>query len=156
MSQQHERFLMRLRASSDAVLRVAAWLHRLGKTVEVTALTYAPTAADAAKHIDNGDLFVVRREAVEVKRLGVSFTSREDWPFREAFVANRASVERNEGRVMAYISLNKDMTHAAVIDSNTREHWYLTKVRASNTGNEEQFFACPLEHVWFTALDEIS
>lgn len=151
-SQQHERFLTRLRASSDAVLRVASWLHRLGKTVEISALTYAPTAADAVKHIDDGDLFVIRREAVEVKHLGVSFTSREDWPFREVFVANRASVERKEGRVMAYVSLNKEMTHAAVIKATTRKHWYLTAVRASNTGNEEQFFACPLEYVWFTAL----
>ena len=152
MSDQHRRFLERLAASSEAVFAVAKWLNRQGKTVQIPHISFAPTAADADLHVDDGDLFVIERKRVEVKRLGVDFTGRDDWPFKEAFVSNKAAVDRSFENVSAWIFVSSDLLHAAVVTPSTREHWYLKKTMAKNTGNEEEFYACPLEHVTFRKI----
>ena len=152
MSEQHARFLERLSRSSTAVFVVAKWLHAKGKTIELPALRFAPTAADADHFIDAGDIIVVERRRVEVKHLGVTFSDAATWPFKEAFVSNKSAVDRSIHEVAAWISVSADFKAAAIVPAGSRRHWYLKDVRASNTSNVEQFYVCPLEHVEFRAI----
>jgi len=152
MSEQHKRFLNRLARSREAVMRVAQWLHFSGLDIEIPSVQFSPTAAESDSYIDVGDIFILTKQAIEVKRLGIQFSGSADWPFKEVFVSNKATVERNRGRVSAYISLSADMNYAAVVNVDTKPHWYEKQTRASNTGNMESFYACPIRYVKFCDL----
>lgn len=154
MSSQHDRFLARLAASSEAVFAVARWLHRAGRRVEIPPIAFSPTAGDAEFFVDRGDLYVLEagvRKTIQVKRIRREFTCAADWPFRgEALVGNRRSVERVVSS--AYVTVSSDLRCAAIVGEETRPLWYLTKKVAGNTGNEEEFYACPLEAVVFRVI----
>jgi hypothetical protein len=152
MSEQHSKFVSRLRESTSAVFVVAQWLHAKGKTVELPHLRVAPTAAEADSYVDSGDIVLVERKRVEVKHLGVAFDSAETWPFREVFVSNKAAVDRSFHEVAAWISVSSDLQALAIVTAGTREHWYLKNVHAKNTGNVEQFYVCPLDRVEFRKI----
>ncbi|MES2695096.1 MAG: hypothetical protein V4773_16605 [Verrucomicrobiota bacterium] len=155
MGEQHQRFLSRLGASSRAVFAVALAQHLKGRAVEIPPLAFAPDAREHSRYVDGGDLYVTVGESrlrFEVKHLGVEFTCRSDWPFREVFVSNAAAVERAEGSAKFYVSVNKSITHAAVISDRTSGEWYIREARARNTGNFERYYACPLELVSFERL----
>ncbi len=152
MSDQHERFLKRLADSEAARWAVAMHLSSKGSLVEVPALRYAPTAAEAEQYRDEGDLFLVTRKRIEVKGLGINFTSREDWPFPYVFVSRKEDVERANGAVSAYISVSADLNYAAIIRKATREYWYVVEKLNRLTGNVERYMACELEHVEFITI----
>lgn len=150
---QHKGFLDRLRGSSESVLAVADWLIRGGRTVEIPAMRFAPTASEAERFFDEGDIVVVERKIIQVKRISKQFTGRSDWPFREYFISNKASVDRMFDRVTAYVTVSCDQKFAAIVDVyETKAHWYLTERHASNTQNVETFYACGLEYVKFKRI----
>lgn len=149
---QHERFLERLAGSSEAVFAVARWLHVSGRSVEIPTTQFAPTAADADSFVDGGDLFIVEKKRVEVKRIGKSFASAADWPFREVFVSNKAAVERSADQVSAWITVSADLAAVAIVPSSSRPHWFIREALAKNTGNREAFYCCPIDRVEFRAL----
>lgn len=151
---QHEKFLERLTQSMGAVMSVAAWLNRAGRTIEIPAIRYAPTAADATMFYDEGDIVVLDRKIIQVKGISRDFTSAADWPFHEYFVSNQAAVDRMQGRVAAYVTVSNDKRHAAIVESSTKGNWYLKDVRASNTGNVERFYVSPLSCVVFRSLEQ--
>jgi len=152
MSEQHEKFLQRLAASSQAVLAVARNQHRKGRTVEIPPLHFAPTAAVHEKYSDGGDLYVVTRRRIEVKHLGVNFTGPFDWPFKEVLVSSAASVERAKGSVLYYVSVSNDLSCACIIPGDTSERWYKVEKLNSVTGNVEKFYACPIACAQFEEL----
>jgi hypothetical protein len=152
MSEQHDKFLKRLGASSPAVLAVAAYYHGQGRLVEIPPISRAPVASEAENYVDEGDLSLLTRHRVEVKGLNVKFSSSKDWPFREIFISNVASVDRANGKVSAYISVSSDLRCAAIVKTTTTDHWYKVKVKASNTGNMEDFYACPVGLAVFVSL----
>lgn len=157
MSDQHSGFLQRLRSSWPAVFAVAVDQYLKGRSVEIAATRFAPTASEAERFVDQGDLIVTDHEAqacyrYEVKGLKVEFTSPADWPFREVFVSNVASVNRAGDAAAAYISVNAKHTHCAIIQRKTKPHWYVVERLVKNTGNVERNYACPLNLVTFEEL----
>lgn len=153
MNIQHTKFLDRLSNSARAVFAVALNQHRKGRTVEIGAIRYAPSADQAERYVDDGDITIVTRSIIEVKHLGVTFTSAADWPFKEVFVSNVAAVDRRRGSVIAYVSVSSDLRHVCVVHKNTSAHWYVTERRASNTGNVERFYACPVAYATFESME---
>jgi len=153
---QHDKFLGRLVASVDGVFAVAKWLHLQGYTITIDGMRKAPTAADADGFLDDGDIFAMKDEGpvrlLQVKRIGKSFSSRLDWPFGEVFVSSKAAVDRL-AHVDSYLTLSHDMIGLVIVESKTRDKWYLVDRRASNTGNVETFYACPLADALFTRMD---
>lgn len=158
MSSQHDKFLARLRASKPGVFAFAYWLNDSRKfTVEIPPTEEAPTAAEHAKFADSGDLFAWKKSGprlrIEVKTLTVTFTGRQDWPFREVFVDSVLSVNRSIGDVYAWVSVSADLKAAVMVKESTWEAWYPVTKLNSNTGNEETFYAAPLDAVTFISLD---
>lgn len=149
---QHGKFLERLARSSETVLAVADWLHRSGRTVEIPATRFAPTADQADAFVDEGDIIIIERKIIQVKGISRDFTCRDDWPFGEYLVSNKEAVERMDGRVSAYVTVGKSLRCAAIVDGGSRKDWYLTNKKAANTGNVEAFYACSLDYVVFRKL----
>ena len=55
---RHNAFLRRLYGSSFGVFVVAAWMHRLKRTVKIYPVDAAPFGEDPNKYVDKGDLLV--------------------------------------------------------------------------------------------------
>jgi hypothetical protein len=158
---QHSEFQERVRKSVAAVQVVADHLQLEGYEIDIPELSIAPTASQAKEHADHGDLFVTDRKAqftwrYEVKGLSAVFTCAANWPFPEVLVDRRErvdKVERDGESPLYYYSVNKARTHIAIIETaTTRAHWYISTKRNSNTGNVEDFYACPTGLVIFQPL----
>ena len=157
MSDQHDRFLTRLRGSSDAVFAVARYLHDKGKSIEIPAVRFAPTANDAEQFVDSGDLIILDSDArrrLEVKRIRHTFTGAQDWPFREVFISNVAAVDRAKD-VIAYVTVSADLAYMVSVLTDTREDWYVTERLAGNTMNVERFYACTIDCAQFYPLQAV-
>ncbi len=87
-----------------------------------------------------------------MKHRSTIFTGAADWPFKEVFVSSAKSVERALGGVAAYITVSRDLKAIAVITGDTSREWYIAQKKASNTGNVERYYACPLGLVRFYRL----
>jgi hypothetical protein len=150
-------FLERLYRSHAAVFAFGQHLHHYGYTIEIRRTRYAPTAKQAPEYSDSGDLFAIDEDEqavfrCEVKGLSCSFTSDDDWPFREVFVSSATSVERHGTSVDFYVSVNAQLTHCAIISQDTRAFWYPTQNFNHVTGNLEDYIACPTHLVRFKLL----
>ena len=164
MSENYDAFVDRLKSSRAAVFRVAEWVHRgdiysHGRSVYIPAIRICPEGESPADYLDDGDLFITDEEKgklkLEVKHWKrLNFTSRSDCPYKDVFVSNVDTVERNWGTVEAYIVVSNDMTHAIIIPSHTRDKWVIREVIASNTKRLERFYACPVNLVSFRKISE--
>ena len=154
MSEQHAKFLERLKQSSRAVFAVAWYQHRKGRRVEIPPLRFAPDASQHQEYVDEGDLYVwlgEQREQIEVKGLTINFTGLEDYPYKMLMVGNVASVDR-AGDVLCRVAVSQDMTHAAIAHRHTRPDWQVVTGLVKNTGNVESNYGCPLRLVQFVKL----
>lgn len=153
MSDSHDRFVKRLLASQSAVFLVGSWLGSNGWDVHIPALKVATKHDDPADFFDSGDLF--RRkgdqpwERIEVKGSGISFTDQESWPYQSMIVSNKEAVERGVKDVKCYVILSKNWEWVAIIKPETREHWRVANLHASNTDKWEDFYLCPTDKVIF-------
>src|SRR5262245_28182909 len=113
---QHARFLERLAASWPAVFAVARDQLAKGRTVEIPPIRMAPSAAEAADFVDEGDLSVVIKHRLEVKGLKtIKFTGADDYPYAAVMFSNVATVDRARGSVMAYVVVSADLRYAAIV-----------------------------------------
>lgn len=155
---RHDGFVKRLQGSRAAVFRVAEWLHKHGMTVTVPAIVAAPRNADITDYYDTGDIEVSCPKRgdfkIEVKHLQTDFTSCGDWPYKNTIVSNQGTIDRNDGQIKAYVLVNRLMTHALVVNSDTKDHWEIKAIYASNTQKYENFYQCPMKHVTCVRISE--
>lgn len=152
--EQHQAFLGRLTGSSRAVFAFGMHLHKLGWRIEIAPLVKSPNPGSNIAHVDSGDLFVLtpgKRTRFEVKGLlKTDFTSEADWPYPHLFFSNAPAVKRANGKVFAYVVLNRRLTHGALVRRTTHESWYEQPCIPSNTGIREVNCCCPKHLVeWF-------
>jgi hypothetical protein len=120
--ENHQRFLNHLDGSAGGVWAVAQWLASRGHAVRVNPNTRAPHRADWREHVDAGDLEISLR--IEVKHLRYHFTCAEDWPFGNFFiVCAKHQWDKARPRPYAYVSLNPEGTHAAIVRGDTFRDW---------------------------------
>jgi hypothetical protein len=145
-------FRKALKGSMAGVNRVAEWLSQMGMSVVVCGQSIAPNLSEE-RWSDSGDLFLLKR--LEVKHLTTDFTGYEDWPHKPHFIVtskgNFDKIPKAE-KPEAYIVLNKDMTHAGVVNvKDTREDWYVQERMDAIFKNKKPFYFCPLKAVkWHT------
>jgi hypothetical protein len=155
--QTHEKFLKRLSASQSAVWRVAMWLSQHGHNVQINALHSAPTRSDAPDFADLGDIEIMSR--IEVKGLSAEFTCREDWPFPDFLVCNKAAFDKAHRKPAMFYYVNKDGTHIACLDARkTRAKWKTTMRRDKTYDDvggkpEEEFYVCSPDLPTYRSLD---
>ena len=151
---QHAGFQQRLEQSDEAVLRVATAFRKKGYTVQLPPLRVAPTAAEASDYRDNGDMHAFKMHRIEVKwKPDRHFIEASDWPHPDVFIASTTFVNDSPDVVM-YVVMSADYCHCAAIHKDTREQWVIhTDVWCKNTGNREDFYACPTEFIRYRLLD---
>jgi len=151
--EQHQGFLGRLTGSSAAVFAFGLHLHRRDFRIEIAPVIRSPNAASNVNFVDSGDLFILtpgKRTRFEVKGIRTDFTCRKNWPYPHLFFSNAPAVKRANGKVFAYVVINRRLTHGALVRRTTHESWYEQPCIPSNTGIREVNCCCPLQLVeWF-------
>ena len=147
-----QRFVKHLSESHEGVISAANWLNGLGYSVTIPPSTVSDSYENRMKHVDNGDLYINMR--VEVKTLGIIFTSRADWKFGDKFiVCAKHSFDNAKPKPYAYIIQSSDLNHIAVVNSSTSKQWYAEKRKDSRYEDVTQdFYLCPIDLVRFHAV----
>lgn len=119
----------------------------------------APTASDWEKHSDGGDLFVRMAPIddwlrTEVKHRQLDFTDRDSFKYPDMMVCSKHSFDRADPKPYAYVMLNKAMTHAAIISTESLEFWTVKEYGDKNFGNgyKQLKYMCPKERIHFVEL----
>jgi hypothetical protein len=147
-----QRFVKHLSESHEGVISAANWLNSLGYSVTIPPSTVSDSYENRMKHVDKGDLYINMR--VEVKRLGIEFTSRADWKFGDKFiVCAKHSFDNASPKPYAYIIQSADLKHIAVVHSSTCKQWYSEKRKDSRYEDvTQEFYLCPIDLVRFHAV----
>jgi hypothetical protein len=153
MSGNFEKFLSHLDKSHDGVWLVANYLSRKGYNITINTTTKAKSAKDWRKHADSGDLYITQR--IEVKSLSTTFTCRNDWPYNETMiVCAKHSYDEAIPKPYAYVLLNKEKTHMAIIMADTHKYWKAEERTDKRYENYSQlFYFCPLDCVIFSEIN---
>ena len=155
----YEGFVSRLQKSRASMFRVGQWLHLHGMSIYIPAIRVAPKDGNNEEYFDECDIQVEcpkrGRFKIEVKHINTNFTGKDDWPHgKTTIVSNQGTIERNWGKIRAYILVNKNMTHAMIIRGDTCDKWEKKTIFATNTNKDEVFYVCLLEHVSFVKIVE--
>ncbi len=144
-----KKFLQHLDESIDGVLSAARWLNKRGYSVTIPPTTFAEKYEDRLKHVDGGDLFINMR--IEVKTLGINFTSKEDWKFGSKFiVCAKHSYDNATPKPYGYIIQSADLQHIAIVNVTTFKQWYVERRKDSRYEDVTQdFYLCPIDLVKF-------
>lgn len=157
-SEQHRRFLDRLKSSNDAVFAVALWFFHRGYSVNIPKVDYAPDASQYEDYVDSGDLYVIKSwsdpQRIEVKhKKNLAFTGSHEWPFDVMFTSNVAAYDRADPKPDAHFVVSADYRYAAILTAKTRPTWRAESVWCKNTGNYEDIYAAPKEQALFIKLE---
>jgi hypothetical protein len=158
---RNDLFGLRLKNSLPAVLAVAGYLLNKGYDVAIPAPKCAPTTEERWNYLDNGGDIVATKDGksykLGVKHGRIMFTSAADYPAihnpHAIMFSNVAAVQRNPD-VDAYFMVNRDRTHAAVINHDTKDKWLVRETFARNIGHNEVNYHCPVEYAKFIRLAE--
>jgi hypothetical protein len=154
---EYDGFRERLFGSRAAMEAVKAWLERNGREVVMPELMVFPEGSDYRGYADNGDLFIVDPIAghmrIEVKHLPEkNFDGPDNWPFKEILISKKGSVDRAKRSVTAYVTVNAQMTHAAIVLGSTKDSWYVTEKFARNQNQFEVYYASPLKNIIYRRI----
>lgn len=150
--ENHQRFLKHLDESADGVLTAAKWFNKKGYAVTLHPSSSSEKYADRMKHVDAGDLFIQQR--VEVKVRGIDFTCAADYPFKDGvYVCAQHSFDNAVPKPYAYILMNRDKTHAAIVMGASHKQWMVKEVQDSRYKDYAQnTYVCPLSAVHFSKM----
>ena len=117
----------------------------------------SPSYEVRMEYVDDGDLEYYKDDAwrrVEVKHLSGTFTSRENWPFRNYFVMAKHAWDKADPKPDIFISFNKDFTHIATVHGNTSDKWYTKSFKDRRYLDYRQTaYCCPLDLVEFSMVN---
>ena len=154
----HKEFLTRLDQSRKSTFLVAEYLHRSGYNAEIPAFDYRDQHTNWLDHVDDGDLFIQKsngpRHRIDVKHVSFRFTSQKDVRVQNLFVADVRAIERANPFPLAYISVNNQCTHMAIIWAKTKPLWDVHEVFASNTGKMITVMRCPVDQIDFRSFND--
>ena len=148
-----EKFVEHLEASHEGVMNAMNWFLKKGYEVTIPPTTVAESYETRMNHVDNGDLFIKMR--IEVKRLGVTFTGRDDWPYGKKFmVCGKDSFDRADPKPFAYLIQSKDLKSMGIVLSASSKNWYVENKLDKRYPEPyyQDFYMCPMEHVSFCSI----
>tara|TARA_R100000808_G_C2100421_1_gene117684 strand:+ start:84 stop:557 length:474 start_codon:yes stop_codon:yes gene_type:complete len=157
MRENHKKFLNHLDDSTESVFISALYLYKKGCSVKINAMEKASSHKDWKSCRDDGDLEVYKNNnkyRVEVKGLSADFTCAEDWKYGNKFiVCAKHSYDQAKTKPYAYMILNKNRTHVAIVKTTTKNDWYVEYRKDSryNDFGQECYF-CPLDKIEWRKL----
>tara|TARA_R110000851_G_C12931126_1_gene551308 strand:+ start:133 stop:615 length:483 start_codon:yes stop_codon:yes gene_type:complete len=124
-------YTKKLSKSSNAVWRVAIYIHNQGYKVTIPALHIAKSLSQYKDFVDEGDLILHRefkQEIIEVKHQSWDWVSHDDIPWKSIIVCAKKSYDRHEVKPSVYFLVNKQLTHALVVPTTMYEEWFVADV----------------------------
>jgi len=156
MKQNHRKFLNHLDNSSEAVFITALYLHKLGLDVRINAMQKAKSHKDWKDFKDDGDMNIYKGNKsyrIEVKGLSCNFTNGSDWSFKDFIVCAKHSYDNATPKPYAYMILNKNKTHIAIVNTKTYLDWEVVTRKDSRYENvTQEFYTCPLNKIQWRTL----
>ena len=148
----HKKFTEHLKESTKALFIVAHFFHHHGYTIRINGQKCSPEASSHEEYADDGDLFIFNKEKwvrIEVKGLTAEFSNSEDWPFKNFMVCAKHSYDKTlPYPPSSYYILNKTRTNAAIVKTNTFDHWFTKTVKDGRYENvSQEFYHCPLDKI---------
>jgi hypothetical protein len=141
----------RIALSSRAMFAMAEHFHQKGAKVTDVKQMLPPSKPERAAHLERGNIMLINDRKVSVRAIDAVFAGAGDWPWgQQCFVESRAEFERNPCGL--YVSVSKDLRHAAVVKAGTRTKWFPVQRLAHADAQMEWFLVCPVEHVEFVQL----
>lgn len=151
MEENHKKFLKHLDDSVDSVFIASRYLYDKGLDVRINSMRKAKNHKEWKEFKDDGDLFVYKKDKqfrVEVKGLSCNFTNSKDWPFRDFIVCAKHSYDISKVKPFAYIILNQNRTHIAIVKTNTFSNWNVVSRKDNRYQDVTQdFYTCPLNSI---------
>ena len=156
--ERNKRFTEHLQESKKAVFLVAHYLHQHGYTIRINGQKCSPTASNHEEYADDGDLFIQTKEKwvrIEVKGLTTEFTNSQDWPFKNFMVCAKHSYDKTlPNPPSCYYILNNTRTYAAIVKTNTFDHWFTRTVKCGNYKHvSQEFDHCPLDTIKWVNIE---
>jgi len=155
----HQRFLLHLDRSQDALFVIARYLYRQGNSLKMDGVRKRPADGDPKDYADNGDIYIQPEDSfdwqrIEVKGLSVDFTDANDWPFKSKFlVCAKHSFDEAEPKPHCYYILNKNKTHMAIVEGKTSVLWTVeSRVDSRYRNLSQDFYLCPIEIIKWQKL----
>lgn len=156
MKDNLRKFLNHLDRSSIGVFTVALYFYNKGIDVRIGGLRKCTSEDDYMDFVDDGDMFIYKNNKsyrIEVKNLSAQFTSKEDWPFKDFIVCAKKSYDHASPKPSAYMILNKERTHMAVVKGSTCNHWGVVRRTDNRYNNYSQdFYICDLDLIKWIEL----
>tara|TARA_X000001382_G_C3140483_1_gene169407 strand:+ start:486 stop:944 length:459 start_codon:yes stop_codon:yes gene_type:complete len=152
MDNNHIKFLEHLDESKNAVFKCAEYFYKKGIPVEIQPMQKAKRHKDWKDHTDDGDLLISQR--IEVKNVSADFTSENDWKFGNKFiVCAKHSWDMAQLKPYAYMIVNKNKTHVAIVYGKTKKHWFVEERTDKRYDNvKQEFYFCPLDKIIWIEL----
>jgi hypothetical protein len=94
------------------------------------------------------------RHRIDIKHVSFRFTSKKNVRVQKLFVADIRAIERANPFPLAYISVNNQCTHMAIIWAKTKPLWDVHEVFASNTGKMITVMRCPVDQIDFRSFND--
>ncbi len=130
----YDKFVNRLKQSTQAVFFVANWLHNKGCNVFIPALKIVGQNQENKNFRDDGDLFIILKRQkirVEVKKLSVDFTQ-SYCQYNNLIICAKHSFDNAIQKPYVYFLINKNYTYAAIVKPKITKHlWQVRKVKDS-------------------------
>lgn len=150
---EDEAFLRDLERSRRSVLRVADAMRSKGVIVSVPETITRPDASVRRQYADRGDLFATAR--VEVKRRGLHFTCRADFPYQTLIVDEVYKVEDKSDPLLMYAILSQSEDYAAVVYGWTRGQWERQTMHDRAQNRACEYYVIDKDRVRFCPVSEV-
>ncbi len=150
-----KKFQSHLQESRGPVWRVAESLFEQGFSPTVNYSQTLPEGAPWKLYVDNGDITIDLK--IEVKhRKKISWTCLEDFPYESLFVCAKASYQRAFPKPYAYIYLDDDMSHCAIVYNGTHPEWDEIQVPDERYGENyiQTAYTIKKEYAVFKPIDD--
>lgn len=119
----------------------------------MNATADAPDASLWREYADGGDLEICL--TVEVKHLPKNhFTSTEDYPYPDAIICAVHSYNHKHPRPYAYLLVNADMTHVAIVYTSSHDKWRTRTIHDSRYGNSQKCYVIDRELLHIVPLKD--
>jgi len=143
------KFLSHLDNSTAGVFTAALYFYEKGLDVRIGGLRKCDSYKNYMNFVDDGDMFIYRngeKYRIEVKNLSAEFTCKEDWPFKDFIVCAKKSYDHATPKPYAYLILNKNRTHMAVVKGDTNPSWKtIQRVDSRYENYTQEFYLCDLD-----------
>lgn len=141
-----------LRESHSTSLLVAQWLQMRGHDVIVYGHHERPSVEQMAEYNDGGaDIAILHKMDVK-RRPSMHFTCLSDFDKPTIFVTGVHTYDRARVKPWAYINVNAQGTHAAIVMGSTAKFWTKGEVYDKKKKRVRHNYECPKEHLQFVRI----